>query len=515
MPTTELQSVLSNDNAPFMKSMDRAENKAKETAKGVEQAFERVGEHIGEQFAELGGAFIGIAGVEGIKEWVKGSIEFGRGLQDASERLDLTVDAVQRLEFAFAKTGARQEDFEKGMVKLNQAIEKARDGDERMEEAFGSLGVKFTDLADDKPEEILFKMADGMKTAKDPTEALAAAMEILGKSAYKLVPGLKEGSEELKEFGKQAKVLTEDETQSLTRLGQAWDALTNKTKVYGAKALLALLGPSRWTKEMVMNNEHFSKQLDEDAAHEREGRTPEDHSLAAIGVSARPKEDSKEMQEALERGLKVAKEMTDEEERILALSSRQWSERAHAVKEIRDIESDIFDIETQTDRQGMTDDMMRTALTEDRSFWVKKQLEYENDIFGLHMKDAALAQKHVAQIDQKIHALSPPETAMQRAGITGNRDMADAMADGGRALKFGALGTFAGFGGGGLTSGGLSSGGLDAGGLNGGASHVVRRGDAALAKEAAKQEKDANKGVEGKLDIIAGLLQTSSAPTGQ
>lgn len=516
MPVAELKSQLTLDNKPFENSLDKSTEYAKKKAKETEDAFSKVHEHFGEQFAELGGAFVGLASIEGLKELVKGSIEFGAALGDASERLDITTDALQGLGFAFGQGGAKQEDFEKGMLKLNVAIAKARDGDENLIDSFVKLGVSVRSLEHDDPETILLEIADGMKNAKEPTEALAAAMEVLGKSGIKLVPGLKGGSEELEELAARAAKLSKEEIESLKAAGDAWEEFALRVKVYSAKALLhsgeLTIGPGLVGKDFPAGYKAGGTLFPGDTGYKK----PEDEERPEEGMRhARGRGFNEAELAKIEEQNKEEEEAEKIAEKSLARQQKEWLEIAKITKEIQDTQE-------ETNRIGMTNAEMIVDLEKDRVAWIKEAERLERDEWGMHFKEATEARLQVAKLNKKISEAprdkDPDEkpftnsprgrkfTPEEEAQIDLNEKFPQ--------FKNFITGPFA--GGGGLGAGpagdGLQSGGLDSLGLNGGAHGLVRHGDAAREKAAMKAEKSANAGVESRLDEIKGLLGTSASP---
>lgn len=220
-------------NARFKAGLDEMRGQAKKFAGDVRGEFTS-------SFGSIKSSIAGAFGVGAIVAFTKRVIDFGSELNDSAERLNLNVESLQGLGYAFGQSGAKQDDFEKGMVKLNQNIDAAREGNETMIRSFEKLGVTWADLATKSPEEILMLIADGMRDAKNPTEALAAAMDILGRAGIKMVPGLRAGADELKRLRDEARKLSEEDVKTLDELGDAVSRYGNKVKVFGAQVLLGL-----------------------------------------------------------------------------------------------------------------------------------------------------------------------------------------------------------------------------------------------------------------------------------
>lgn len=525
MPSTaELQSVLTGDTKPFEKAMDKAVAKSKTTGHEIEKSFNPI--HHG--LEEIKHAFIGAFAAEKIIEFGKETFEMGRQLEDASERLNLSTDAVQGLQYAFMRSGATREQFEKGMVKLNQSLDDARDGNEKMIESLRRLGVEEDDIKKKSPEQILYMMADGMKNAKNPTQSLAAAMDLLGKTGFRMIPGLKGGAEELAHLAHEVNKLSEEQVKSLASAGKAVERFTLDLKVMGAQTLLG--EPPKWLYAMVpivaynsralkflydqlKNPPDFPKGYRPN--HEPHVTLPQDEEEEEDmpSGSRKPTMSSQTREQRHAYAGHILEEERKEEEALAKFMDDDLKHRQEMFLDIQKIEEETWYIERDTARMGMSSAQLIVALEEDRAKWLEKALGYERDISGIHFKDAALARQQSARTQQHIDQMradeeEKPKTDHQGPGA---RDAFD------RFHKFGVFMNFktaTGKGGGGLTTGGLTTGSLESGGI-GDVHSRVRHGDAARHKAAVKAEKEKSKGVEGRLDKIIGLLGDDAGPVKQ
>ena len=189
-------------------------------------------------FASLGERIVEIFAVEKILEFGKKLFEFGSDIKNTAMALNLSTDSVQGLGGAFEQTGASSEQFKNGVIKLNQSLQEARDGNEKMIGDFERLGVTWADIRDKSPEEILYLIADGMHDAKDKTEALAAAMGLLGKGGKALAAGLSGGGEELKHHADEVTKATDKELERVKELEVAYNSLIHTLSIYAMKAVV-------------------------------------------------------------------------------------------------------------------------------------------------------------------------------------------------------------------------------------------------------------------------------------
>jgi len=171
---------------------------------------------------------------------IRGAVNFADALQDTSDALNISAESLQGLQGAFAQAGVGQEQFRSGMSKLNQSVQDARDGNEKMIGDFARLGVTWKDIRDKSPEEILYLIADGMKNSKDPTEALASAMSVLGKAGKSMAAELRQGGDALKSHASEVSKLSDEEVAAVGALADAWTGAANAVQVYLDKAVAGM-----------------------------------------------------------------------------------------------------------------------------------------------------------------------------------------------------------------------------------------------------------------------------------
>ena len=198
---------------------------------------------------KLAGAFAGgavIAGITALAAGVlsagKSIMDFAGNLQDSADAMGVTVEQLQGLRAAFLGGGASAEDVDKGISKLLQNMDTATNSVGPIRDAFDKLGVSFETLSSGDPNAVILAIADGVKNAKNPTEAYAAALDLLGKSGKKMMAGLIEGGGALDEISKKAEKLSNADNAAIAKFGDSVDVLTGKLTVLAAKAATPLFG---------------------------------------------------------------------------------------------------------------------------------------------------------------------------------------------------------------------------------------------------------------------------------
>ena len=192
---------------------------------------------------KLAGAFTGgavIAGITALATGVlsagKSIMDFAGNLQDASDAMGVTVEQLQGLHGAFMLGGASADDVDKGISKLLQNMDTATNSVGPIRDAFDKLGVSFETISSGDPNAVILAIADGVKNARSPTEAYAAALELLGKAGKKMMAGLIEGGDALAEISKKTDKLSNEDAAAIAKFGDTVDVLKNKMAVLSAKA---------------------------------------------------------------------------------------------------------------------------------------------------------------------------------------------------------------------------------------------------------------------------------------
>lgn len=196
---------------------------------------------------KLAGAFsaagvIGGIGVlaAGVLSAGKAILDFAGDLQDSSDAMGISTDALQELNAVFLAGGSSAETTKKGLIKLTQSLQDiATTADGPARKALDALNISFDDIAGLTADEAIYVIADAMKGATDKGAALDAAMTLLGKSASQMAPALFGGAEAIREMAATTPKISAEDLKSIADAGDFFDALTTKMKVYSASALMA------------------------------------------------------------------------------------------------------------------------------------------------------------------------------------------------------------------------------------------------------------------------------------
>ena len=174
------------------KRMELFGEKVKEIGSAVAMA--------GAAVAAFGGAIVGAAAAS-----VAAFAKIAGDFSDIAAQTGLTVELMSELETSLKDAGSSVEEFSKSVVKMRRFISEAADGSKGAAEALGKLGLSASDLINLSADDQVLKIADALSKVKNPTDRLALAMELFGKSAYKMLPVLEAGGAGIEEFRRKAR----------------------------------------------------------------------------------------------------------------------------------------------------------------------------------------------------------------------------------------------------------------------------------------------------------------------
>lgn len=234
MATESLEFKSSLDNSAFARGLRSMEEGADKAGSKIESSFESMAKG---GIASLAAAF----SVGAIVDLGKMVMDFAGDLQDSSDAMGITTDALQGLNAVFLAGGSDAETTKKGLITLTRSLQDiATTADGPARKALDALGISFADIAGLTADEAMYVIADAMKGATDKGVALDAAMTLLGKSASKMTPALYGGADAMRELADSAPKISEEDIKTIADAGDAWDSLITKAKVASAEAFVYL-----------------------------------------------------------------------------------------------------------------------------------------------------------------------------------------------------------------------------------------------------------------------------------
>ncbi len=205
-----LKAILGLDGSGFELGIKRAESVAKKFATNTRKG-------INERLS----GFLTAAFVE---EAIRKTVGYAGEINDLSQRLEVSTDAIQQWEFAAKQAGGTAENVATFFEKLAETREKALRGDKDSIKNLKNLGVSRQDLQSLRLEDVGLKVGNAIQSGD--AQALVASLKAVGgKGSVALIAAMKEGLSE--QFAKAPLIKTE-EILRLDALGDEVETLAKK-----------------------------------------------------------------------------------------------------------------------------------------------------------------------------------------------------------------------------------------------------------------------------------------------
>jgi uncharacterized protein YukE len=168
-------------------------------------------------------------------------------LAKQSKLLGLTVNELQRLEFAASQTGATSQELNKGLERFSRNISEAKDGIGMGVRSFEALGIQVvkSDGSLRSTTELLEETADRLKGIEDPAQRVRIGFDLFGRSGVSLVNTLMEGSKGLRQLGDEfdsvTMQLTGEQAEAVEEANDLFDKLGRTLFSMGQQITATLL----------------------------------------------------------------------------------------------------------------------------------------------------------------------------------------------------------------------------------------------------------------------------------
>jgi len=181
------------------------------------------------------------------KEQVKAAITLGDQFDKMSKRIDVSIESLSEWVFIIERAGGNAGTLEIAMKGLITQMKGVADGTKLSVDAFKDLGVETTDASGEmrKAEDVFNDVMAALAGLSSTTEQAAFAQQIFGKSGMRMLPVIRQTSEELETQKELAKslglVYSQEFTDGAAALNDALDLL-GKTAGGVGRELVAAYG---------------------------------------------------------------------------------------------------------------------------------------------------------------------------------------------------------------------------------------------------------------------------------
>ena len=181
-------------------SLSKTDKKASSVASTFKNGAAAVGKFsVGVVTAAVsaGTAIVGLA---------KNASDAADNIDKMSQKLGLSREAYQELDFICSQSGASVDSLQAGMKKLVNVMDTTRDGTSKSATALEQLGIAATDADGNlrNSEDVMWESLSALQAMTNETEKAKLATELFGKSGTELMPLLNGASGSIEEMKNQA-----------------------------------------------------------------------------------------------------------------------------------------------------------------------------------------------------------------------------------------------------------------------------------------------------------------------
>jgi predicted transcriptional regulator len=210
----------------------QAFDQARKDLASVGQESQKTNQLLGSLKNGLGA--LGIAfSAQAVIGFAKSVFDSASEIHDLSEQLGISAEAVQGFKFAAEQSGSSLEAVGIAITKMNKNL---ATGDSSTIQALESVGLKFDDIRNMKPEDAFLAITDAIQKIPDPMKQVEVGTALMGKGFAELLPGIKEG---FRAAADGANKMSNDTIDSLEAAQDAWGKLSNAVTIASGEIIAA------------------------------------------------------------------------------------------------------------------------------------------------------------------------------------------------------------------------------------------------------------------------------------
>lgn len=205
-------------------------------ATDVEKGMGRVAgavEGVSSRLGKVGAAVAGAFSINAIGHAAEQAIHTASRIADMAERVGISAEAVQKLEFAATQSGSS---FDAIATSIRVMAGHLDDG--KIPKGLTDMGLSVQALKNMTPDQAFIAIANAIKDIPDPLRQSATAVDIFGRGAQQILPAIKGGIEAI---GNAAPQMSNQTIAAIDASGDKWAALHLQLGNLQAQALQPLL----------------------------------------------------------------------------------------------------------------------------------------------------------------------------------------------------------------------------------------------------------------------------------
>ena len=241
MNVFDLSAVLTLDKSGYDKGLSEASNQTESFGSKLKTGIATA--------AKWGAAIAGGATIAGaaLVKFSESSASTADNVDKMSQKIGISRQAYQELDFIFSQSGASVDSLQMGMKSLVSAMDGAASGTASNVEQFEKLGISVTNVDGSlrSSEDVMWEAFSALQGMENQTEKARLATELFGRSGTELLPMLNQEAGSMEDMKNQAHdlglVLDDDLIDSGVQLNDTMDQLKRSfssvaTKLGGALA---------------------------------------------------------------------------------------------------------------------------------------------------------------------------------------------------------------------------------------------------------------------------------------
>lgn len=194
----------------------------------------------------FGGLVRGALGAIGIGSF--GALEssimtLGKSLKDSADRLGVTTDEIQQLNFAADEAGSSLARVAQGLDRLAVAKEAALSGSkegEKLVMAFNHFGISVDQIRALTPKELFDAIGGSISKTGVNAKVTANSIALMGRSGSQLIPILKNLAENYDKYEHNSLKLSKGDIEGIDAAARAWTRLGTGIKMAAAESQIGL-----------------------------------------------------------------------------------------------------------------------------------------------------------------------------------------------------------------------------------------------------------------------------------
>lgn len=187
------------------KQLEKGDRAVKETAKDL-KGLDRTADRTADTLGDLGRWLAGGAIVAGLAHYVQGFVEATRETNVWANALRLSTQDMMGWQYVASRFGVTTDDLTSSLKDLQVRAQDAVANGGSYAEAFQSIGISMGDIRPivNDASAVMELFSDRMNATTDSARQLFAVDELLGDAGVRMIPILRQGSQRIREWRREA-----------------------------------------------------------------------------------------------------------------------------------------------------------------------------------------------------------------------------------------------------------------------------------------------------------------------